>query len=86
MINKIYLSLTILFMSSGAYALDLIQAYQRAKDTDPNWQANVLQYNADQLERVNLPDRHLPATAHRLKFNLRIEPACGFDGAATPAP
>ncbi len=49
MINKIYLSFAILMMSSGAHALDLMQAYQRAKDTDPNWQANVLQYNEDQL-------------------------------------
>lgn len=32
-----------------AHALDLVQAYVRAQQTDPNWQANKLQYEADQL-------------------------------------
>lgn len=32
-----------------AHALDLVQAYARAQQTDPNWQANKLQYEADQL-------------------------------------
>lgn len=31
------------------HALDLVQAYARAQQTDPNWQANKLQYEADQL-------------------------------------
>ncbi|CAM4178137.1 TolC family outer membrane protein [Acinetobacter pragensis] len=30
-------------------AVDLVQAYERAKQADPNWQANLLQYEADQL-------------------------------------
>ncbi len=27
----------------------LVEAYERAKQDDPNWQANKLQYEADQL-------------------------------------
>lgn len=36
-------------IASSAYSLDLVTAYERAQQTDPNWQANVLQYQADQL-------------------------------------
>lgn len=36
-------------MSSWGHALDLLEAYQRAQMTDPNWQANLYQYQADQL-------------------------------------
>lgn len=36
-------------IASSAYSLDLVSAYERAQQTDPNWQANVLQYQADQL-------------------------------------
>jgi outer membrane protein len=36
-------------ISSWVNALDLVDAYERAKETDPNWKANVLQYEADQL-------------------------------------
>ena len=32
-----------------SYALDLVTAYQRAKNNDPTWQANQLQYQVDQL-------------------------------------
>lgn len=32
-----------------AQALDLVEAYARAQQTDPTWQANQLQYEADQL-------------------------------------
>lgn len=36
-------------MSSWGHALDVLEAYQRAQMTDPNWQANLYQYQADQL-------------------------------------
>ncbi|WP_374664452.1 TolC family outer membrane protein [Acinetobacter sp.] len=35
--------------SSQLFALDLVDAYSRAQQADPNWQANQLQYEADQL-------------------------------------
>ena len=44
------LVLTSLFLLSPlSSALDLVEAYERAKNADPNWQANQLQYEADQL-------------------------------------
>ncbi len=39
----------ILASSPAVFALDLQEAYARAQQNDPNWQANVLQYQADQL-------------------------------------
>ena len=42
-----FLSLAVI--STWVNALDLVSAYDRAKNSDPNWQANVLQYEADQL-------------------------------------
>ena len=42
-----FLSLAVI--SPWVNALDLVSAYDRAKNSDPNWQANVLQYEADQL-------------------------------------
>ncbi len=36
-------------MSPWVNALDLVNAYERAQNSDPNWQANILQYEADQL-------------------------------------
>ena len=47
--KKILLGVSILSLSSFSYAMDLVEAYQRAKNTDPSWQANLLQYEADQL-------------------------------------
>lgn len=47
--KKILLGVSIFSLSSFSYALDLVEAYQRAKNTDPSWQANLLQYEADQL-------------------------------------
>lgn len=35
--------------SSQLFALDLVDAYSRAQQADSNWQANQLQYEADQL-------------------------------------
>ena len=46
---KIIITLGVVLLSSGSYALDLVEAYQRAQTSDPNWQANLLQYKADQL-------------------------------------
>ncbi|TCB82094.1 TolC family outer membrane protein [Acinetobacter sp. ANC 4173] len=43
------LGLSLSFCMAKAHALDLVQAYTRAQQTDPNWQANKLQYEADQL-------------------------------------
>jgi len=39
----------VLLLSPWASALDLVDAYERAKQSDPTWQANQLQYKADQL-------------------------------------
>lgn len=45
------LVLTSLFLLSPlCSALDLVEAYERAKNADPNWQANLYQYQADQLD------------------------------------
>ena len=46
---KTIISVGVLLLSPYSYALDLVEAYQRAQSTDPNWQANLLQYEADQL-------------------------------------
>lgn len=35
--------------SPTVYALDLLQAYERAQQTDPSWQAQQLQYQSDQM-------------------------------------
>ena len=43
------LAMMALMTASSVYSLDLLNAYERAKNTDPNWQANLLQYEADQL-------------------------------------
>ncbi|WP_441374681.1 TolC family outer membrane protein [Acinetobacter lwoffii] len=39
----------LLLISPAIFALDLQEAYARAQQNDPNWQANVLQYQSDQL-------------------------------------
>jgi outer membrane protein len=39
----------LLMCSPAVYALDLIQAYERAEQTDPSWQAERLQYQSDQM-------------------------------------
>lgn len=46
---KCVLSSCVLFFAPWSHALDLVDALQRAKVNDPNWQANLLQYEADQL-------------------------------------
>ena len=40
----------ILFFAPWCHALDLVEALQRAKANDPNWQTNLLQYQAEQLD------------------------------------
>lgn len=48
--KKLWLfGLSLSFHMAEAHALDLVQAYARAQQTDPNWQENKLQYEADQL-------------------------------------
>ncbi|OTG64589.1 RND transporter [Acinetobacter sp. ANC 3903] len=46
---KVVIGACALLFSTWGHALDLVEAYQRAKNSDPNWQANLLQYEADQL-------------------------------------
>lgn len=48
MIRTIVASCLFIF-SPLCSALNLVDAYQRAKNTDPNWQANLYQYQTDQL-------------------------------------
>ena len=47
--SKCVLASCVLFFAPWSHALDLVDALQRAKVNDPNWQANLLQYEADQL-------------------------------------
>lgn len=46
---KWLIGITGCLLASSAYSLDLISAYARAQQSDPNWQAHLLQYEADQL-------------------------------------
>ena len=50
MMKKTLVLTSALCCSSFSFALDLIEAYERAKNSDPNWQANLYQYQADQLD------------------------------------
>ena len=49
MMKTTLIATSLFLLSPYSLALDLIEAYERAKTTDPNWQANVYQYQADQL-------------------------------------
>lgn len=46
---KLIMSAFVALSSPWASALDLSEAYERAKQNDPSWLANVLQYESDQL-------------------------------------
>ncbi|MFB6331443.1 multidrug efflux outer membrane protein AbuO [Acinetobacter variabilis] len=46
---KLIVSACLLGVSPTLFALDLLEAYQRAQQNDSNWQANLLQYQSDQL-------------------------------------
>jgi len=48
-IKKILLMTSLCGVSISSFALDLVQAYDRAKKNDPAWQANVYQFEADKL-------------------------------------
>ena len=41
--KKAVLGICLLLTSQWSFALDLVDAYERAKQADPNWQANQLQ-------------------------------------------
>lgn len=47
--KKIICMMGALLISPSLWALDLVEAYQRAQQYDPQWQAQVLQYESDQL-------------------------------------
>ena len=47
--KKFVFSVCLLAASPYCFALDLAEAYERAKASDPSWQASQLQYEADQL-------------------------------------
>ena len=47
--NKTSLFLSLIVLSPLSHALDLMQAVQRAQDSDPEWQAHQYQYQADQM-------------------------------------
>ncbi|OTG81485.1 RND transporter [Acinetobacter sp. ANC 5054] len=47
--KKVVFGICLLLTSPCIFALDLVEAYDRAKQADPNWQANKLQYEADKL-------------------------------------
>lgn len=46
--KKTLITLNLLMLSPFCFALNLVDAYERAKNTDPAWQANIYQYEADQ--------------------------------------
>ena len=48
MMKKTLFTLNLLMLSPFCFALNLIEAYDRAKNTDPAWQANIYQFEADQ--------------------------------------
>lgn len=49
MMKKMLIVASLITLSPMSFALNLVEAYARAKNTDPNWQANEYQYQADQL-------------------------------------
>lgn len=49
MMKTTIIATSLFILSPLSFALNLVDAYERAKNTDPNWQANVYQYQADQL-------------------------------------
>ncbi|KQE93592.1 multidrug efflux outer membrane protein AbuO [Acinetobacter pittii] len=46
---KLMVAVGLWSFASSSFALDLVEAYERAKQNDPTWQANQQQYEADQL-------------------------------------
>ena len=40
---------SLIVLSPLSFALNLVDVYERAQNTDPNWQADLYQYQADQL-------------------------------------
>lgn len=56
--KKTLITTSLILFSPLSFALNLVEAYDRAKNTDPNWQANLFQYEAEQqnlgLARANL--------------------------------
>lgn len=49
MMKKTVLLTSLIMFSPLSFALNLVDAYQRAQNNDPNWQADMYQYQADQL-------------------------------------
>ncbi len=46
---KLMVAVGLWSFASSSFALDLVEAYERAKQNDPTWQANQQQFEADQL-------------------------------------
>ena len=55
------------------FALDLVEAYERAKQNDPTWQANQQQFEADQLNFGSLATGHYYPLSHCLETLLVID-------------
>lgn len=49
MMKKTVLLTSLIMFSPLSFALNLVDAYERAQNNDPNWQADMYQYQADQL-------------------------------------
>ena len=47
--NKIICAVLLMGLGCETFAFDLVEAYQRAQNFDPNWQAEQLQYETDRL-------------------------------------
>lgn len=49
MMKKTLIVSCLIIFSPLSFALNLVDAYERAQQTDPNWQADLYQFQADQL-------------------------------------
>ena len=88
--KRSYVLLSLIFLSPWSYALDLEQAVQRAERTNPEWQANLYQYQADQLnlgiaQGVLMPTVTLSGNITRKHQDLD-ESAMGGMGGVTGSP
>lgn len=76
-----WIGLIMLSVASSSQALDLVGAYERAQNNDPNWQAKKLQYQADQLNLGIAGGNLLPTVTLAANLTRKHQ---SVDTAATP--
>ena len=69
---KLMVAVGLWSFASSSFALDLVEAYERAKQNDPTWQANQQQFEADQLN-LGLATGHYYPLSHCLETLLVID-------------